>query len=314
MPKPTIAIAGGTGHLGKHITTALLSKPFIPSFASIVLLTRQDVESSPEIPPSPHLQFRNYNSATDLAHALSDIDILINAIGSSGHSFKETLLRAIPETNIQLYLPSEFGVNHYIHDFPHLEWDAKKRHDSLSRELLHPKVKICRVFCGLFMEDSIGPWFGLDTRDGRYESVGSSGEGVSFTGLGDVGRAVAGICRLFAERGAGEVPDKVHVAGDTRCISEVAKLMEREGGGPIEVTEVALGEYKKRATEVVGSDPAAYLRFLMGEGKINHSPAGLGCDNELVNPGGGVWKWKSLEELARETQGRPWKDFEWQSR
>ena len=161
------------------------------------------------------------------------------------------------------------------------------------------------------MEDSIGPWFGFDTRGGRYESVGSSAERVSFTGLGDVGRVVAGLCRLFAAEG--EVPDVVHVAGDTKCVADVARVMEREGGGPIEVTQAALGEYKERVTSVVGSDPAAYLRFLMGEGKINQSPAGLGCDNDLVNPEERVWKWKSLEELARETRGRPWRDLEWPS-
>ncbi|PIG80989.1 isoflavone reductase family protein, partial [Aspergillus arachidicola] len=40
-----------------------------------------------------------------------------------------------------MYIPSEFGVDHYIHDFPHLEWDAKKRHDELAREILDPSVK-----------------------------------------------------------------------------------------------------------------------------------------------------------------------------
>ncbi|KAE8167566.1 hypothetical protein BDV40DRAFT_312775 [Aspergillus tamarii] len=313
-PKPTIAIAGGTGHLGKHITTALLSTPFIASFNSIILLTRSEANPSTfDIPSNPKLQLRKYTPTT-LTHSLGDIDILINAIGPSGHSFKESLLRTIPKTKIKLYIPSEFGVDHYVHDFPHLEWDAKKRHYDLAREILDPEVKVCRVFCGLFMEDSIGPWFGFDTRGGRYECVGSSGEVVSFTGLGDVGRVVARLCGLFAEGGVREVPDVVHVAGDTRSISDVAELMEREGGGPIEVTEVALGEYKDKVTKVVGSDPASYLRFLIGEGKINHSPAGLGCDNEVVNSGERVWKWKSLGELARETRGRPWRDFEWPSK
>ncbi|KAB8272410.1 hypothetical protein BDV30DRAFT_249513 [Aspergillus minisclerotigenes] len=315
MPsKPTIAIAGGTGHLGKHITTALLSTPFINSFTSIILLTRSETSpSSFDIPSNPKLQLRKY-TPSNLADSLKDIDILINTIGPSGHSFKETLLRTIPKTNIKMYIPSEFGVDHYIHDFRHLEWDAKKRHDKLAREILDPGVKVCRVFCGLFLEDSIGPWFGFDTRGGRYECVGSAGEVVSFTGLGDVGRVVAGLCGLFAEGGVAVVPDVLHVAGDTRSVADVARIMEKEGGGPIEVTEVALGEYKERVTKVVGSDPAPYLRFLIGEGKINHSSAGLGCDNEVVNPGERVWKWKSLEQLARETQGRPWRDFEWPSK
>ncbi|KAF7587787.1 hypothetical protein BBP40_006697, partial [Aspergillus hancockii] len=198
--KPTIAIAGGTGHLGKHITSALLSTPFINSFTSIILLTRQQPSTTPN-PPSAKLIHRTYDP-TDLPTALQDIDILINAIGPTGHTFKDQLLRALPKTNVKVYFPSEFGVNHYIHDFAHLEWDAKKTHFNLARSLV-PDIKICRVFCGLFMEDSIGPWFGFDTRAGVYEVVGDGRVPVSFTGLEDVGRVVAALCELDI----GEIPD-----------------------------------------------------------------------------------------------------------
>ncbi|KAB8078741.1 hypothetical protein BDV29DRAFT_129360 [Aspergillus leporis] len=317
-PKPAIAIAGGTGHLGKYITTALLSPPFINNFSSIILLTRQETshphQHPPPIPQIPNttadtkLQVRNYTE-NNLPAALKDIQILINAIGPSGHAFKEQLLRALPQTDIQVYFPSEFGVNHYVHDFAHLEWDAKKAHFNLARVLI-PNVKICRVFCGLFMEDSVGPWFGFDTKAGRYESVGSSRVPVSFTGLIDVGRVVAALCGFDRK----EIPDVVSVGGDTRAISDVARIMEEAGAGKIDVREIELREYKERVTGVLSSDPAAYLRFLMGEGKINHSFGGLGCDNELVNPGQRVWKWKSFVELARETGGRPWEDFAWSTK
>jgi hypothetical protein len=79
-----------------------------------------------------------------------------SSIGSQGHAFKEALLQALPETDICLYIPSEFGVDHTIHDFLHPEWDAKKHHFAIAQEVLPKSTKVVRVFIGLFLEDSIG--------------------------------------------------------------------------------------------------------------------------------------------------------------
>lgn len=73
---------------------------------------------------------------------------------------------------MRLYFPSEFGVNHYLHDFEHDEWNAKKHHFRLAGELI-PNIRVCRVYAGLFLEESVGPWFGFFTKQGRYEAVGS---------------------------------------------------------------------------------------------------------------------------------------------
>ncbi|MGG6497934.1 UNVERIFIED_CONTAM: hypothetical protein NY603_33920, partial [Bacteroidetes bacterium 56_B9] len=80
---------------------------------------------------------------------------------------------------------------------------------------------------------------------------------------------------------------------------------------PIAVKEIELNEYKRRAIAENVPDPMKYLRFLMGEGKINHTESGLGNDNELVNPGQSLWKWKTVSEYAKEVNGRPWADYDW---
>lgn len=228
-------------------------------------------------------------------------------MGSKGHEFKEQLIRAIPKTPVRLYFPSEFGVDHYVHDFPHPEWGAKKEHLALAKQLLSPlKVKICRVFCGLFLEDSIGPWFGFNTRHGVYESVGSAEKGISFTSLEDVGKTVAQLASTSET-----VPDVIHIGGDTRSIRQIASCMNASGAGKIEIRELDLSEYKAKAVHKPTPDPAQCLRFLMGEGKINHTAKGLGNDNDLVDPGQKTWKWKTLTELASDTGGKPWKDYEW---
>jgi hypothetical protein len=97
---------------------------------------------------------------------------LAPSIGSKGHAFKEALLRSLPQTNVRLYIPSEFGVDQTIHGFPHPEWDAKKRHVNIAHEVLPKSTKAIQIFIGLFLEDSIGYWFGFDTKKGVYDKFG----------------------------------------------------------------------------------------------------------------------------------------------
>jgi hypothetical protein len=43
----------------------------------------------------------------------------------------------------------------------------------------------------------------------------------------------------------------------------------------------------------------------MAEGKLDFSKENY---NELVNPGEKLWKWKGVEEYAKEVNGHPWID------
>ncbi|KAJ5203177.1 hypothetical protein N7449_005256 [Penicillium cf. viridicatum] len=277
ITRPVVAIAGATGHLGKHVTTAFLSPSFQDKFSEIILLSRNE---SCLFQPS----FSQPGATTSKQRA------------------------ALPQTNIRVYFPSEFGVDHHGHDFAHLEWNEKKKHlVNAQRAVSHMNINICRVFCGLFLEDSIGPWFGLNTQNGKYTSVGSSRTPVSFTSLGDVGRTVASLATMPTE----EIPDVVHVGGDSRSIAEIAGIMESAGAGRIDIDCLPYETYKKETTAEPSWRPAAYVWFLMGDGGIAHTPAFLGDDNELVNPGQRLWKWKTVEYLAKETNGQPVQDVVW---
>jgi len=44
----------------------------------------------------------------------------------------------------------------------------------------------------------------------------------------------------------------------------------------------------------------------MGEGKLDHS---IDSGNEIVNPGQGLWKWKTVRDYAKEVGGKPWCDW-----
>jgi hypothetical protein len=306
--KPVVAIAGATGHLGKHITSAFLSSAFHDKFSEIILLSRKEstIYEPSEIRAGVKITTRRYDTS-NLEEALRGVHILVNAVGPAGHEFKTRIAATLPRTDVRLYFPSEFGVDHYGHDFAHLEWYEKKKHLANAQPVV-TNMKICRVFCGLLLEDSVGPWFGLDTKNGRYTSVGPPTAPISFTGMDDVGKTVAALATMPEEL----VPEIVHVGGDTRSILEIAKIMRDAGAGEVDVNEVPYEEYKAKTTaEEASWDPAAYLRFLMADGSIDHTVNGLGSDNELVNPGQRLWKWKTMEDLAKETKGRPWKDTVW---
>lgn len=307
---PTVALAGSTGYLGSQVLTVLTSPAFRPSFNDVVVLKRKKPSSDSEDShsTSSNLYTIRYYDESNLSASLQDIDVLINTIGPTGHSFKDALLRAIPSSpTVKLYIPSEFGVDHTVHDFPHEEWNHKKTHFSLAQEILSSKTKVCRIFIGLFTEASIGPWFAFDTKNAIYEAVGSADMPISFTSLEDTGRVIARVASMPLD----QIPPQIHVASDTLTIKELARIMEDAGSDPIRIEEVDLARYKETVIREGTTDPSKYLRFLMGEGKINHTQQGLGNDNELVNPGERLWKWKSMKEYAEDTKGRPWVDYEW---
>lgn len=305
---PTVAIAGATGHLGQYIARACLEPDAKSKFSKVILLSRNPDHVSPQV-----LEWRDQGGAVirgydedDLSAALADVDVVINAIGPSGHHFRDKLVRALSKTPVKLYFPSEFGCDHTVHDFSHEEWDHKKEHYQLALQVA-PDIKICRVFIGLFIEDSIGPWFGFHTSADRYECVGSADTATTYTGLLDAGRAVASLASMKPD----QVPVKVHVASDTVTVRDMAALMHRAGAGDISVEEVDLDSFKKQALAHPERDPSKYLRFAMGENKINHTAGALGNDNSLVNLGEGLWTWQKMSDYADATKGRPWADFAW---
>lgn len=190
-------------------------------------------------------------------------------------------------------------MDHIVHEFKQSFWDAKKDHYELVRKL-SPDIKISRVYVGLFLEDSIGPWFGFDSKTARYESVGSTDAKISFTSREDSGKVMAALSSLPI----GDVPEEIHIAGDTLSFHEIKQVMEKAGSVLIKVESLDLKEFKDKLMKEPSPNPGPYLRFLVGEGRINHSKNGLGNDNDLVNKREGKWKWTRLSQLATQTKGK----------
>ncbi|KAH6684790.1 isoflavone reductase family protein [Halenospora varia] len=267
--KPSIAVFGGTGHMGEHDNGN--SKVASLEHAGAIVVTYTDQQ---------------------LVKALSGIDTVVVALSSKGHHTKDMLLEALPRTNVSLYIPSEFGVDHEVHDFSAGLWNSKKEHSAKVKTVM-PKLKICRVYCGLFTEDTfIVPYLGLQASSGKFEAVGSADQKISFTSITDLGKAIASLGTMPLD----SIPPAIHIASDTISPRAVAELWNASKSTKIVVSEVDLKGFKDAALAADPVNLGACLRFLQGEGKIDHSQLGLGNDNELVNPGQSKWEWTPVEK------------------
>jgi len=116
-----------------------------------------------------------------------------------------------------------------------------------------------------------------------------------------VGKVLAVLAGMSAEE-LEKVPNQLHIFGTSASTSEVAKLMVDAQNMPrseISVKTIDAAEYRCKTMESGARDPAGYVRFLIGNGSIDHrskAEGGIGDDNELVNPGGTRWKWKSMAD------------------
>jgi len=210
---------------------------------------------------------------------------------------------------MKLYFPSEFGVDHTLHDFNILEWDGKKWHYDLTKKAVHgTNIQVCRLFVGMFLHSGIGPWYGFHTSKNVYHTVGSPDQSISYTDISDIARV---ICILAEQIMSGQkVPEELRIAATHSSVRQTARIMTEAGAGEIELKKVDLEAYRDRALgrDYLDRGPIVCLRFLMGDGRVDYRPkanGGLGNDNEIVNPGQKYFVWKTIHDFAAETKGRP---------
>lgn len=231
------------------------------------------------------------------------------SISTAGASLRDKLANVLPRTSIRLYFPSEFGVDHTLHDFNIPEWDGKKKHHQLTTKAVeNTNVQVCRMFVGLFLHSGIAPWYGFHTSKGVYEAVGSPDQSISYTEISDIARVVCSLAEQ-AVRGH-KIPEQLRIAGTHSSVRQTSEVMSVAGAEDIELQGVDLEEYKNKALgrPYEDRDAVECLRFLMGDGRIDYrleNQGGLGNDNEVVNPRQKGFSWKTVQDVALESKGRP---------
>jgi NAD dependent epimerase/dehydratase family enzyme len=74
---PVVAIAGGTGNLGSHLTKAFLLPEFRNLFSKVIVLARSESPKTEEFADAG-AEIRTY-SDDDIAPALDGVQVLVNA-------------------------------------------------------------------------------------------------------------------------------------------------------------------------------------------------------------------------------------------
>ncbi|KAH9890570.1 NAD(P)-binding protein [Cubamyces lactineus] len=300
----SVAIIGGTGGLGKHISHAFLTD-FKPSFHTIRILTRDPSSAIAQDLAAQGAQLRSFDEA-DLARSLDEalegMDVVVNVLpGKTPDGVKRAVMEAAARSRIKVYFLDEYGLDHRIAAVPeheHPGWLEKGRISAETRELLRGR-KVIALYATLFLEFAITV-LGIDVERNTYTSYVSPTHKFSTTAMADIGRAVARLSILALDPStASAVPDEVQIAGTTTTYEEIRDVMARVRGvprGDIEVRDVGELEEDIRRSEPGSKTFYEYMKVVIGEGKVDFSANNA---NELVNPGAKFWRWTTVEDYVR---------------
>ncbi|EPT02603.1 NAD-binding protein [Fomitopsis schrenkii] len=312
----TVVLVGATGGLGRDVANVFLTS-YKPFFSRIIITARDTTtpEANSLAEKGAELVLVSpLDPATSFTKAFQGVDAVVNLLGATSHEFKDAVGEAAIKSGVAVYFPPEFGTDHRINDFPGYDaadWMFKGQHTRKYRQLGAGKTRVVSVYTGLFLENLIGAHFGFDTANLTYTSVGSSDAKIATTAKADIGRALAEFTLLTVNpETAASVPDDVHVAGNNVSYHEVRDIVQRvraelgvQPAGEIKLQSVDLPAFKENLRKEHLEKPKPglrdHLKVLIGEGKMDFSKN----NNELINPGQSIWKWKTVEDLVREKGG-----------
>lgn len=316
-----VAIAGGTGLIGRSVAEIFLSPAYHSQFSRVVIFTRNPVspaalELEKQGAEVVKVTFDNEDpeDAAALKRALEGVDVVVNAIVSTPIAAPgmKVLVKAAVNAGVKVYFPSEFGVDRRLNAFEGFdmaEWYLKIEHLDFIKEISKGKnFKVILLYTGLFLEDSLIPWLGFHIAEQRIEVFGSPESKVAYTSKADIGRSVAQLSLLSLSsdaKVAASVPEHVRIAGSNPSFTDIGNLFDKAfpARSPFRVESLDLDEQREILKQDVGSgrlgkeDNGRHLRLLFGEGKMDWSKENT---NELINPGEKLWKWKTVDKFITE--------------
>jgi len=254
----TVAVAGGTGGLGKFIVEALKENS---GQIKIIILSRKQ---------QPGCVCVDYNKEETLVAALKDVDYVVSALGTlaTGEEQK-TIMRAAKKAGVKMFFPSEFGADTSL---PEIQ----------STSVLKPKIEAakyaetiglptCRVMTGFFIDTFFLPWFGIDLENSKGNIVGDGNKPVSFTHRKDVGRLIA---QLIIKN---EFQPVVRTGPETKTPNEAFAIYEGIKHVKLNITRESIPEVKKKINDDSKGDVMEKaidsLKMLIAEGyALNKQP------------------------------------------
>lgn len=248
-----ILIFGGTGTIGRYITTALLRAK--PSFQQLVLFT------SPSSAKEKAQQLDKWKSEglsvivgdltseADVRAAYAGVDTVISAVGRGGLQHQINLLRwAEASDSVQWFLPSEFGtdIEHNTDKSPHERpHQLKLQVRRFVRENVK-RIKVTYVVTGPYFDMWVDTAPGAETAGGfvaekKRAYVIEDGNGkVGFCTMSDVGKFVVATLRS-PETSFGKA---LKVQSFVVTSNEVLAEYERQTGAKWEVIKTPLDDIR----------------------------------------------------------------------
>ncbi|KAI1795638.1 hypothetical protein LXA43DRAFT_1090797 [Ganoderma leucocontextum] len=299
--KATVAILGGTGDIGMHISKIFLTE-YRSAFPTVRITTRDP--NSPKAQELAKLGAELHTLSEPIDDVLSGVDVAIDALPPRiPGDFKDRIPGALLRQNVKVYFLSEYGIDYRIIDFPgyeHVEWTTKRKITAATRAAVQGKTKVVELMTGIFQGWVMKPDLGIDVDENVYTPLGPGTLRFATTGEDDIGRSLAHLSILALNPATvATVPDRVRIAGHNVSYEEVRDIVARVKGVPTgAVRSGNLKATKDNLSKHPTDNILEYIMVVIGEGKVDFSDNA----NELVNPGQRFWKWRSIEDELRSKQ------------
>jgi NmrA-like family len=237
---PAVAIIGINGYIGKMVTPIAFEALKQKRIKELRILSRKfDPEQLKGlVAEGATTQNASYNNVESLTKALTGIDVVISTtiveirltvdmMGLRGDDWKENknaLLEAISRSGVKVYIPSEFGANHYITNYRDNATFINKAHHLKDAQAKVPKV--VAIFPSLMVEQAFIKWAGFDNEKEVWSIVGPGDMPVSLTAKEDVGRfTVEAAIMAFHE--PEKVPELAQIYSVTKTLQEYAATLDK---------------------------------------------------------------------------------------
>ncbi|GES79711.1 aromatic alcohol reductase [Rhizophagus clarus] len=222
----TVAIPGGTGSLGYHVSEA-----FLNDGSYKVKILRRKPENTDEktnllASKGAEIVYVDYNQKDDLLNALKGTDVIVSALSGIGtYDRQSKLLTAAKEVNVKRFIPSEFGGEYKLVN--HLYIDSKAK---FQEDLKKSGLEYTIIYTGLFQE-YLG-WVGFDVKKKEATFYVDENKIVSSTSLSDIGKYTAESLKIPEARNG-----TIRVAGAILSLKEYLQKFEEATGSKWKVIE-----------------------------------------------------------------------------
>ncbi|KDQ57212.1 hypothetical protein JAAARDRAFT_35819 [Jaapia argillacea MUCL 33604] len=227
----TFAIAGA-GNIGAFIVEEYLKLKEGGILTSVIVLTRAaSASSSSFAAKGAKIVTVDYDSPSSLEAALSGVDVVISTLGSNALGAQVPLVEAAKKAGVQLFVPSEFGVNTPGHTEGIL---GRKAAFYKMLEQLDLPYALYQV--GFFSDTTFIPFFGWDLAKGAVTIYGEGNTPISWTSSRDIARFVAHSTTALPR-------EKVEwrtfrIEADRKSLNEVVSEYQEKSGKKLSVTRV----------------------------------------------------------------------------